>query len=193
MFMLFVLSRLWQTWSSPTWSPTNRVPASWPCAAHCAPIPPVERPRPSSPARNSHRNAHVPTCTLSDAPPAAGLPVKKHKASVNRSFIHTHKHTQFPQQECQLHGKCNMKTRPNGFCKYILSFVLSARWIWGVVGFGLFRICWHQGKYWISPDLFFKWAKVNSKIWQIQNIEYKFNLMNVKRCCMSICEAPVAH
>lgn len=53
----FISFRPWQTWSSPTWSPTSHVPVNWPCAVRCAPTPPAERRNPSSPTRSSHRNS----------------------------------------------------------------------------------------------------------------------------------------
>lgn len=98
----FISFRPWQTWSSPTWSPTSHVPVNWPCAVRCAPTPPAERRNPSSPTRSSHRNSrHTFWCSRATCGGARGLLLK--------SFIQTHKPTTPLQQECQLTRKCHQE------------------------------------------------------------------------------------
>lgn len=108
----FISFRPWQTWSSPTWSPTSHVPVNWPCAVRCAPTPPAERRNPSSPTRSSHRNSrHTFWCSRATCGGARGLLLK--------SFIQTHKPTPPLQQECQLTRKCHQE---------------RTKWFWSLEG-----------------------------------------------------------
>lgn len=191
MCVLSVPSRLWRTWSSPTWSPTSRVPVSWPCAARCAPTPPVERPRPSSPTRNSHRQTqkHTHWC-----PEHSRAPCEENirPFSINTSFIHAHlQHTQFLQHECQWIEEWRLQ---------MLALLLICWQIYFLIGTKLtakinfVKRCTNTSCA-LNLNYYFAGININSQIWSLRRLKkltlgrncwFYFRATGKKKPCTSL-------